>query len=153
MITYGDNIPPDGKQRQLGGGRTTKLTSGSLYSHPSTVTNVMVPESRTYHSMKEYCHFTPTPDPPNQLVWYPLIEPSYPDAFSSLLTTSNPYFGPLIKHYSQGESSARIVHVTRNPGIFITVQDLQDSITPTNMIYQELLILGLEVLCSQFSGS
>jgi len=70
--------------------------------------------------------------------------------FSQLITEEHK---ALIKEYTQGPPRQQILCSTRNAQISISVTDLRELIAPTSPIYQELLILGLEIACPIFQES
>jgi hypothetical protein len=58
-----------------------------------------------------------------------------------------------IREYTQGEPTQKVIWSTQTPQISILVQDMRDLISHNSMIYHELLILSLEILCHEFQAS
>jgi hypothetical protein len=84
----------------------------------------------------------PCPDLPN----LPDHSPFYSLTSAHPLVTSIPA-------YTAGHPNVIIVSSTRITSISITVKDLRELVSHNSLIYQELIILSLEVLCKDHGGS
>jgi hypothetical protein len=91
---------------------------------------------------------TPTTTPWTPYILFPPGSNDHP--FQMLLQSNNI---SRIREYTQGEPTQKVIWSTQTPQISILVQDMRDLISHNSMIYHELLILSLEILCHEFQAS